>query len=223
MIDEEPARRHEVARHLQAHGYRVQEAEALGQLAGGGSIDLLIVDPQQLGLRAKTVGGAGPRVLALSRHGDVERKILALEAGADDYLVEPYHPRELVARVKAITRFRPGPSTPARILVFAGLALDLDRGRLTTHNGRAVDLTARQFKLLRAFAERPRRVLTRDQLMDAAFGDEEADTFDRAIDVQISRLRKRLARAGADGQLIRTFRNEGYMLQADVRRARAAS
>jgi two-component system OmpR family response regulator len=159
---------------------------------------------------------------------DVDR-IIGLEVGADDYLSKPCNPRELLARIRTVLRRRGEQGaaqavTPAakwqtnRTLQFEGWALDIDAFMALSPDGTAVPLTDGEFRLLRVLAEHPRRVLTRDQLLDLARG-ENADNYDRAIDVQISRLRRKLAIAGGGGNLIRTVRNEGYMFMAAVSRS----
>jgi two-component system OmpR family response regulator len=153
----------------------------------------------------------------LSALGDDADRIIGLELGADDYLPKPCNPRELLARVRAVLRRR-GESSgkPGVACEFAGWRMDLVRRELQSPSGVVVNLTGGEFMLLRALLERPMRILTRDELLDVARGPD-ADAFDRAIDVQVSRLRRKFE-DGAPGQaaLIRTIRNEGYMFDAPV-------
>ncbi len=152
---------------------------------------------------------------------DIDR-ILGLEMGADDYLGKPFNPRELLARIRAILR-RSGPerpedvTTPSRRKSFAGLTVDLD-GRIIEMEGeRVVHLTTAEFDLLVCFLERPRRVLSREQLLDWTRG-RGADPFDRTIDVTVSRLRTKLGHCLPDGaHIITTVRNAGYLLTMDVK------
>ena len=149
-----------------------------------------------------------------------EARIVGLEIGADDYLPKPCNPRELLARVRAVLRRRQEPKAVEEhhggVLEFAGWRLDLVRRELQSPQGVVVALTSGEFMLLRALLERPQRILTRDELLDVARGPD-AESFDRAIDVQISRLRRKLEDgAGGQGALIRTIRNEGYMFDAPV-------
>ena len=156
--------------------------------------------------------------------GDDTDRSIGLELGADDYLAKPCTPRELLARVRAVLRRRrEGPSGELGAWCeFGGWRLDLVARELCSPSGAAVMLSGGEFSLLRAFVEHPQRVLTRDQLLEYARGPE-SDAYDRAIDVQISRLRRKLdegapGEAAAGGDLIRTIRNEGYMLMARVTR-----
>lgn len=173
-------------------------------------------------------------VLVLSAKGEDVDRIIGLEVGADDYLAKPFNPRELVARIRAILRrralgpadavqpvaFAPPPETePREVLSFAGWHLDVDGRRLVAPSGVETPLSSGEFALLTQFARRPRRVLSRDRLLDLTRG-RDADTFDRAIDVQLSRLRRKLAAHGG-GDLIMTVRNEGYLFSTDVARSKA--
>lgn len=168
-------------------------------------------------------------VLVLSAKGEDLDRIIGLEVGADDYLPKPFNPRELVARIRAILRRRgqgtpgsaatvlPSDSTPREVLVFNGWSLDVDGRRLTAPSGAQTPLSSGEFALLTEFVRRPHRVLTRDQLMDWTRG-HEAEAFDRVIDVQLSRLRRKMAAEGG-GDLIKTIRNEGYLFAATVTRS----
>jgi two-component system OmpR family response regulator len=147
---------------------------------------------------------------------------VGLELGADDYLAKPCNPRELLARVRAVMRRRREPRPPEDMLgaacEFAGWRLDLVRHELRSPQGVVVNLSSGEFSLLRAFVERPQRVLTRDQLLEFARGPQ-SDAFDRAIDVQISRLRRKLEDSGGAVELIRTVRSEGYIFTPRVTRS----
>jgi two-component system OmpR family response regulator len=156
----------------------------------------------------------------LSAMGEETDRIVGLELGADDYVPKPCNPRELLARVRAVLRRAEQRTTGAGVdagCEFAGWRLDLVRRELRSPAGVIVNLSSGEFSLLRAFVERPQRVLTRDQLLEFARGPD-SDAFDRAIDVQISRLRRKLDDGGGQ-DLIRTIRNEGYMFTAKVKRA----
>jgi two-component system OmpR family response regulator len=170
-------------------------------------------------------------VLVLSAKGEDVDRIIGLEVGADDYLAKPFNPRELVARIRAILRRRalgpadtvssvsspPSPDTePREVLSFEGWVLDVDGRRLAAPSGNQTSLSSGEFALLTEFARRPRRVLTRDQLLDLTRG-RDTEAFDRAIDVQLSRLRRKLSAHGGE-DLIKTIRNEGYLFSADVTR-----
>jgi two-component system OmpR family response regulator len=157
----------------------------------------------------------------LSAMGEESDRIIGLELGADDYLSKPCNPRELLARVRAVLRRRrdPAPSeeTLGAACEFAGWRLDLVRHELRSPRAVVVNLSSGEFSLLRAFVEHPQRVLTRDQLLEYARGPQ-SDAFDRAIDVQISRLRRKLEDGGGGIELIRTVRSEGYIFTPKVSR-----
>jgi two-component system OmpR family response regulator len=155
----------------------------------------------------------------LSAMGEDTDRIVGLELGADDYLAKPCNPRELLARIRAVLRRAEARSSGGvgASCEFAGWALDLVRRELRSPQGVVVNLSSGEFSLLRVFVERPQRVLTRDQLLELARGPD-SDAFDRAIDVQISRLRRKLDDGGGGQDLIRTIRNEGYMFTPKVRR-----
>jgi two-component system, OmpR family, response regulator len=153
-----------------------------------------------------------------AKNDDVDR-IVGLELGADDYLGKPFNPRELLARIRAILRRleRTAPAaTPRRRRSFAGFVVDLDARSVDSKDGMRVPLTSAEFDLLACFVERPRRVLTRDQLLDWTRG-RSADPFDRTIDVTVSRLRKKLEAADpAASDVVTTVRNGGYLFSAEV-------
>ncbi len=160
-------------------------------------------------------------ILMLTAKGDDVDRIVGLEVGADDYLAKPFNPRELLARIRAVLRRSAPPvateaPAPRRQVGFAGLLADLDARTLQTADGAEVDLTSAEFDLLACFLERPRRVLSRDQLLDWTRG-RTADPFDRTIDVSVSRLRRKLVAVAPDAaQLIKTVRNGGYLLSCSV-------
>lgn len=182
--------------------------------------DLLVLDlmlPGEDGLSVcRRIQGAVP-VLIASARGEPMDRIVGLEVGADDYVAKPFVPRELVARIKALLRRRDRaePRPPARRLAFGGWRLDLASRALTDADGQAVELTGGEFDLLAAFVRRPQQVLSRDDIMDVLKG-RQADVFDRSIDIQVSRLRRKLGDHPRESRLIRTVRNAGYLFTADV-------
>jgi len=191
-----------------------------------GPVDLVVLDvmlPGEDGLAIcrRLAGPEGPAIIMLSAMGEETDRIVGLELGADDYLPKPCNPRELLARVRAVLRRRQEPRPSEGELgagcEFAGWRLDLVRRELRSPQGVIVNLSSGEFTLLRAFVERPQRVLTRDRLLDLARGPD-SDAYDRAIDVQISRLRKKLDDGSSGVELIRTIRNEGYLFNARVAR-----
>jgi two-component system OmpR family response regulator len=158
----------------------------------------------------------------LTMMGEETDRIIGLEMGADDYLPKPFNPRELLARMKAVLRrAHRAPAAPAagrgKIMRFAGWKLDLGLRRLESPQGLIVDLSAGEFDLLVAFAEHPARVLNRDQLLDLTHGRAEAP-FDRSIDMQVSRLRRKIEADAREPELIKTVRGGGYIFTAAVTR-----
>ncbi len=159
-------------------------------------------------------------VIMLTAVGEHTDRVVGLEIGADDYVTKPFNARELLARIKAVLRRAeiPAPSQDARpMLSFGRWRLDIARRELRSDDNTLIFLSGGEFDLLLAFAEHPQRVLTRDMLLDFTRGDASAP-FDRSIDVQISRLRRKLEADPKSPDLIRTVRNGGYILMAQVRR-----
>jgi two-component system OmpR family response regulator len=227
MVDDDPGIRDVVSEFLSRHGYVVQTAADSREMEAvleRNSVDLIVLDimlPGEDGLTIcrRLTGSGGPPIIMLSAMGEDTDRIVGLELGADDYLAKPCNPRELLARVRAVLRRAEQRHTQGAIgagCEFAGWRLDLVRRELRSPLGVIVNLSSGEFSLLRAFVERPQRVLTRDQLLDLARGPD-SDAFDRAIDVQISRLRRKLDDDGGQ-DLIRTIRNEGYMFTPKVKR-----
>ncbi|MEZ5615440.1 MAG: response regulator [Rhodocyclaceae bacterium] len=231
IVDDDPELRELLRGYLGGNGYDVDAAEdgaAMRKCIAATAPDLVILDlmlPGEDGLalcrelRAAATTAALP-ILMLTARGEDTDRIVGLEMGADDYLPKPFNPRELLARIKSILRRageRSVQEAPARALAFAGWALDLGARHLVDADGVVVPISNGEFKLLRAFAENPFRVLSRDQLMDVLAG-REAGPFDRSVDVMVHRLRRRLDDDAREPQLIKTVRSEGYMLAADVER-----
>jgi two-component system OmpR family response regulator len=161
-------------------------------------------------------------VLMLTARGEDVDRIVGLEMGADDYLVKPFVPRELLARIRNVLRrvralppdFEP---EPVRCLVFAGWKLDTATRLLLSPGGVATPLSGGEYRLLTLFLDHPNRVLDRDQIMETLHG-REAGPLDRAVDAQVSRLRQRIGDDGKEPQLIKTVRGQGYVLAAVVER-----
>jgi two-component system OmpR family response regulator len=229
MVDDDPGIRDVVSEFLGRHGYKVStagDAREMEQALERGPVDLIVLDvmlPGEDGLAIcrRLAVGSGPPVIKHSAMGEDTDRIVGLEMGADDYLPKPCNPRELLARIRAVLRRRREPRNGEEGIgagcEFAGWALDLVRRELRSPQGVVVNLSSGEFSLLRVFVERPQRVLTRDQLLELARGPD-SDAFDRAIDVQISRLRRKLDDGGGGQDLIRTIRNEGYMFTPKVKR-----
>jgi len=225
VVDDDPGIREVLCDYLSQHGYDAIGAASAAEMdraVARQAPDLIVLDlmmPGEDGLSVcrRLSGKGGPPIVMLSAMGEDTDRIIGLELGADDYLAKPCNPRELLARVRAVLRRpRDEVATEGPILAFAGWRLDLLRRELTRPDGLVVTLSAGEFALLRVFAERPGRVLTRDQLLERARG-ADADVFDRAMDVQISRLRKKLD-DGSGLEMIQTLRGEGYMFDVRVER-----
>jgi two-component system OmpR family response regulator len=159
-------------------------------------------------------------VLMLTARGEPIDRVVGLEMGADDYLQKPFEPRELLARIRNILRrTRALPDNPAAGLVkryrFTDWVLDTGLRQLTSPQAVVVPLSGAEYRLLQIFLDHPQRILNRDQLMDMTKG-RDADPFDRSIDLQISRLRQKLGDDARAPTLIKTVRNEGYILSAPV-------
>ena len=225
VVDDDPGIREVLTDYLGQHGYAAEGAATAAEMdraIAARPPDRIVLDlmlPGEDGLSVcRRIAGKGPPIVMLSAMGEDTDRIIGLELGADDYLAKPCNPRELLARVRAVLRRpRDEAAGDAPALLFAGWRLDLMRRELTRPDQQVVPLSAGEFALLRAFAERPGRVMTRDQLLERARGTD-ADIFDRAMDVQISRLRKKLEDGPGGQELIRTIRNEGYMFTAKVTR-----
>ncbi len=216
-----------LSRFLVKHGYRVTTARdgpAMFRALEAARINLVILDlmlPGEDGLSlCRRLRADGPMpIVMLTAMGEDTDRIVGLEMGADDYLGKPFNPRELLARVRAVLRrtgaAAPEPPVQGRILTFAGWRLDVSRRQLFSPSAALVDLRAGEFDLLLAFAERPQRVLTRDQLLDLSRG-RAAASFDRSIDVQVSRLRRKLEDDPRQPALIKTVRSGGYVFATPV-------
>lgn len=236
VVDDDPGIRELTAAFLMGHGYVVDvaaDAAAMRFAMKACRYDLVVLDVMMPGEDGLSVlrsldRATSPAVVMLSAIGTDIDRIVGLEMGADDYIAKPANPRELLARIRAVLRRRhdaPAVSTAALPAGrawwrFAGWRLDPVGRELIDPDETVIDLSDGEFRLLLALVERPRRVLSRDQLLDLSRG-AQVEHFDRAIDVQVSRLRRKLARPSADGaaeDLIRTVRNEGYLFVSDVTR-----
>jgi two-component system OmpR family response regulator len=226
VVDDDSDLRRLITAFLYEHGYRVAEAgnvDEMWQAIAQQAPDLIILDvmmPGGDGLRAvsRLAGESGPPVIMLSAVGSETDRIIGLEVGADDYMVKPCNPRELLARVRArLRRHRGGaPATipGGQLFAFAGWRLDVLRCELRDPSDILIDLTDAEFSLLRSFIDNPQRVISRDELLNSAQR-RGREVYDRAIDSQISRLRRKL-NGRTDVELIRTVRNRGYRLVPKV-------
>jgi len=229
IVDDHREIRDALVRYLERNGMRATsatDAVAMDAAMKVGQFDLIVLDvmmPGEDGLsvcrRLRAQGGIP--ILMLTALGDETDRIVGLEVGADDYLPKPFNPRELLARIKAILRRSDraevvGGSLAGHRLAFDRWVLDTDRRTLTDLGGVEVGLTTAEFRLLTVFLERPRFVLSREQLLDLTSG-RAATVFDRTIDNQISRLRRKIELDPAKPALIATVWGGGYSLAANVR------
>jgi len=232
VVDDHREIRDLLARYLAKHGFRVSSAETASRgrkLLEGSAIDLDVLDimmPGEDGLslcRHLRATSEVPVIMLTAMAEDTDR-VIGLEMGADDYVVKPFNPRELVARVKAVLRRanslprRRRPGIDAEALRFDRWVLNVAQRELVGEDGVAIPLSTTEFLLLSALLSHPRMVLRRDQLLDLTRG-RSASPFDRSIDNQVSRLRKKVEADPREPVLIKTVWGGCYMLTADVRRA----
>ncbi|NQW09168.1 MAG: response regulator [Alphaproteobacteria bacterium] len=228
VVDDERDIRETVAEYLEINGYRVSRADggpALRRLVEQGSVDLAILDvtmPGEDGLSlARWLRDQGPTgIIMLTARDAVVDRVVGIELGADDYVTKPFDLRELLARVKALLRrlrrTAPGSdATTSETVAFGRCRLDLAAHKLFDPNGDEIQLTAMEFDLLRAFAERPNRVLSRDQLLDIAHN-RDFEPFDRSIDIRIARLRRKIEDDPGKPMVIKTVRGAGYLFVSTV-------
>jgi DNA-binding response OmpR family regulator len=217
-----------VQEYLTGEGYRVSTANdgtGMRRVLGQSHVDLVILDLMLPGEDGLTLARglrdeSGIGIIILTGRGETVDRIIGLEMGADDYLPKPFHLRELLARVKSVLRrvqSRTGePSQGARSHArFAGWSLDLSSRELTSPSGEEVRLTTGEFDLLAAFVNNPNQVLSRDRLLDLA-RNREAGPFDRTIDVQVGRLRRKLEEDPQNPSMIKTVRGSGYIFTPTV-------
>ena len=231
IVDDHREIRDAVTRYLEKSGFRAsaaRDAVEMDAKLAAGRFDLIVLDvmmPGEDGLSAcrRISAERSTPILMLTALGEETDRIVGLEVGADDYLPKPFNPRELLARIKAILRRRErtvpsaGQLTGHRVS-FAEWILDTDRRVLSNaENGDETALTTAEFKLLTVFLERPRFVLSRDQLLDLTSG-RSAQVFDRTIDNQVSRLRRKIETDPGRPEIITTLRGGGYCLATDVKK-----
>ena len=228
VVDDDPELLQSVCDYLRRFGLEPvpasSAAEMLARIAEGGIdvvvLDVMLPDGDGLALLAQLRQTSQLAVIMLTAQGDPGSRVLGLELGADDYVTKPFEPRELVARIKAVLRRRTGSGGVERkhdgIVEFSGWRFDRLKRQLLSPQQVVVPLSSAEYRLLNAFVERPRRVLTRDQLLDATRG-QGVVVADRAIDLAVSRLRQKLSASEAGEQLICTIRGEGYVFDAEVK------
>ena len=228
IVDDDSEIRTLLGRYFEKNGLRataVADGRAMWQALDRGAFDLVVLDLMLPGddgltlcrnLRARS----DIPVIMLTARGEETDRIVGLEMGADDYLAKPFSARELLARIKVILRrarslppnLRPEEESEIR---FGEWVLDTRQRHLLSPGGVVTPIGGAEYRLLRIFLDHPNRVLSRDQLMEMTQG-KEADALDRAIDVQVSRLRRRLGDGSRDAAMIKTVRGEGYVLSVPV-------
>lgn len=228
VVDDDREIRNLLKEYLEKNGFRVSVAAdgtGLRAALAKSRPDLIVLDlmlPGEDGLslcRSLRACSSIP-VIMLTARGEETDRIVGLEIGADDYLAKPFHPRELLARIRSVlrrARSLPENLTPPRVRSyhFAGWMLNVATRNLTAPDGVVVPLSGTEFRLLSIFLAYPNRTLTRDQLIDLMLS-RDAAPFDRAIDVQVSRLRQRLREDAREPKIIKTVRGQGYVFAAPV-------
>jgi len=233
IVDDDLEIRQLLARYLSAQGFQVTTAESGSQMNRALArrahdlvvLDVLLQDSSGLDLcRELRAHSRTPIILLTALKEDIDR-IVGLELGADDYVGKPFNPRELLARIRAVLRRSADqPETTSSLAyLFEGFQAEVDTRRVVASDGVEILLTAAEFDLLLVFLQRPGRVLTRDYLLDQTQG-KSAASFDRSIDVLVSRLRRKLGDSGPFSML-KTLRNGGYQFAArvDARRGTPAA
>jgi two-component system OmpR family response regulator len=230
IVDDHREIRDLVSRALGKEGFRVSTAEdgkAMRKVLADAHIDLVVLDlmlPGEDGLslcRSLRAESDIP-IIMLTAKGDEVDRVIGLEMGADDYLPKPFGSRELIARIRAVLRRNPAREPAAakdkpKRFRFERWVFDVDRRELLGPDGVAVPLSTGEFDLLLALVEHPQRTLSRDQLLDLA-RHRAANAFDRSVDTQVSRLRKKIERDPGEPTLIKTVWGGGYIFTPDVSR-----
>ena len=234
LVDDEASLREPLADYLSRQGFVVSAAasaaDARSKLRDETPnlvlLDIMMPGEDGLSLCRHLVEARQIPTIFLTARGEATDRIVGLEIGADDYVVKPFEPRELVARIRSVLRraARGAPAVAAddELYEFEGWTLDPLKRRLTDPEGAVVAISSVEFRLLVAFLDHPRQVLDRDRLLDMVQG-REAHLFDRAVDNQVSRLRRKVEVDSRNPQLIQTVWGGGYMLATDVRRVSGTS
>ena len=230
VVDDHREMRELVSRALVKDGFRVSSAgdgKAMRQALADARIDLVLLDlmlPGEDGLslcRALRAESDIPIIMVTAKGDEVDR-VVGLELGADDYVPKPFGSRELIARIRAVLRRNRARAAPAaqdrpKRYKFDRWTFDVDRRELLADDAVATPLSTGEFDLLLVLVEHPQRTLSRDQLLDLARG-RAANAFDRSMDTQVSRLRKKIERDPSDPQIIKTVWGGGYIFAPEVRR-----
>ena len=230
LVDDEASLREPLAEYLSRQGFAVaQAADAskaravlLDEVPDLVLLDIMMPGEDGLSLCRHLIETRNLPVILLTAKGEPTDRIVGLEVGADDYVVKPFEPRELVARIRSVLRragkAAPGAETQSEAhYEFEGWQLDPLKRRLTDREGAVVPISSAEFRLLTAFLDHPKQVLDRDRLLDMVQG-REAHLFDRAVDNQVSRLRRKIEEDNRDPKLIQTVWGGGYRFACEVRR-----
>jgi two-component system OmpR family response regulator len=228
VVEDDPDISRMVTSFMTEHGFDVSPARSgrdLDRVMSSGKIDCVILDvglPGEDGLSIcrRLRGNSSVPIIMVTARGTETDRIVGLELGADDYLPKPFNPRELVARVKAVIRRSAAPEQAAaqalpQTLLFEGWKLDMARRQLFDPSGAPRTLTSGEFNILALFCTHSRKVLSRDNLLELSHG-RAAAVFDRSIDVQISRLRRKIETNLKDPSFIKTIRCGGYFFTPEV-------
>jgi two-component system, OmpR family, response regulator len=233
-VDDDPKILKLLRQYLEEDGYRIFTAEtgkAAMEILKTQSpsvvlLDLVLPDTDGLALMRQIQASTDIPVIVISGKGDATDKVVGLELGADDYISKPFHLREVVARIKSVLRRvelagqqpEKGAGNDNRILQFDGWTMDTGKFELTSPDRTPVDLTTSEFQLLQTLAESHNRVMSRERLFEITRNDN-YDSFDRAIDIQIGRLRKKLNDDPKSPRYIKTIRGVGYMFVGNVEKS----
>ena len=228
LVDDEASLREPLAEYLARQGFVVRQAEdaakaraaLLDDMPDLVLLDIMMPGEDGLSLCRHLIETKHLPVILLTAKGEAMDRIVGLEIGADDYVPKPFEPRELVARIRSVLRRARKSAVPSEedaLYEFDGWRLDPLKRKLTDPHGAVVPISSAEFRLLVAFVGHPRQVLDRDRLLDMVQG-REAHLFDRAVDNQVSRLRRKVEKDSRDPKLIQTVWGGGYRLAAEVRR-----
>ncbi|MBX6323263.1 MAG: response regulator [Rhodospirillaceae bacterium] len=234
IVDDDPDLRSMVSRYLSGEGFQVKEAwnpASMRERLAEGPVDLVLLDVMLPGEDGFTLArelrkGSDLGIIMLTGRDDLVDRVVGLEIGADDYVVKPFHPRELLARARTVLRRVRNAGSPVgaapvridpprRVVRFEGWTLDFTRRRLCDAGGNEVRLTGSEFALLAAFVEHPNQVLDRQRLLDLCRG-RDWSVYDRSVDTQVSRLRRKIEPDPARPRLVKSVRGEGYVFTAEV-------
>ena len=228
IVDDDPEICDLLQDYLQQNGYRVSvvgDGSGMWRTLERERIDLIVLDVMLPGDDGLTLcrqlrTASDVAVIMLTALGEDTERIIGLEMGADDYLAKPFNPRELLARIRGVLRRARGDIGETDKVRFSDWTLDRNVRHLISPDGVVTNLSTGEYRLLEAFIGHPNRVLSRDQLMDILQG-RDWGPFDRSIDVQVSRLRRRLRDDARESAMIKTVRGEGYLFTAKVKRIKS--